>query len=219
MAAAVASTQQRMSTAPAGLALSGTRCVIFSHHERAPLLSFDTIVSSGAIKAQLEAQQRVRAWRAAEREYYSYSMMSSGAGRRTASFSKMGAPAYYGKKKKSSDKFACGLTGAEILALQSRELTPEDYEILLQLDESVEKRNVLSELEAAALIESTVEGQVSCSVCLCDLESGESAVLLSCGHCFHPPCIKSWLVKGKDTCPLCNAKAEQDLPAAVAGPA
>merc|ERR1711907_686435 len=79
-----------------------------------------------------------------------------------------------------------------------RELTPEDYEILLRLDESVAKKDVLSAEQAAALIEHTMEEDDSCCVCMCDLESGESAVMLACGPYFHPPCIKDWLVKGKD---------------------
>ena len=81
--------------------------------------------------------------------------------------------------------------------------------MLLRLDESVKKTNVFSEAAAAALIESTLEADAECSVCLVDCESGENAVLLACGHCFHPQCIRSWLVKGKDSCPMCNAKAEQ----------
>ena len=82
--------------------------------------------------------------------------------------------------------------------------------MLLRLDETVEKRNVMSQSEAAALVESTLEGSVECSVCLCDLTSGETCVMLRCGHHFHPGCIKDWLVKGKDTCPMCNTKASQD---------
>ena len=97
------------------------------------------------------------------------------------------------------------MTRAQIRALQDRELTPEDYEILLRLDESVAKKDVLSE-EDAALIEQTMEEDAECCVCMCDLVSGESAVMLACGHYFHPPCIKDWLVKGKDTCPMCNAE-------------
>ena len=117
-----------------------------------------------------------------------------------------------GKGGRSNDeRLECGLTRAQIRALQDRELTPEDYEVLLRLDESVAKKDVLSEEQASALIEQTMETEAECCVCMCDLEGGESAVMLACGHYFHAPCIKDWLVKGKDTCPMCNAKAEQHV--------
>ena len=201
-------------SAPSGLALSGTRCIIASHRTCRPLLSFDTNVSAEALTAQLEAGLRVRTWRAAERERQEEAARELKS-RSRASSSRSSVPATHTaqrqKKVATTHKTSssCGLTRAEIRALQSRELGPEDYELLLRLDESVSKRDVLSETEAAALIESALEGDAECSVCLSDLASGDSAVLLSCGHYFHPPCIKAWLVKGKDTCPNCCAKATQ----------
>ena len=181
--------QPRLHTAPPGLGVSGTKCIIFDATQRGvkPLMSFETTASAAALKAQLAAKERVRAYRAGAR----------------ASFS---TPRYAPAAFSSS---SCSLSPAEVYALMSREISPEDYELLLRLDEGVEKKDRMSESDAAALLESTLEGEAQCSVCLCDIESGESTVLLACGHHFHPACIKSWLVKGKDTCPLCNAKAMQ----------
>ena len=201
----------RVSTAPPGLSLSGSRVTIYKHRELKPILSFDTVVSAAALKAQLEAKQRVRAWCEREREAATASeRMSSGRSKSTS------APAptnvISGKKhsaSRASSSSSCGLSQAQIRALQARELTPEDYDMLLRLDETIEKRNVLSQSEAAALVESTLEADAECSVCLCDIASGEQCVLLGCGHHFHPGCIKDWLVKGKNTCPMCNTKASQ----------
>lgn len=45
---------------------------------------------------------------------------------------------------------------------------------------------------------------LDCSVCLGELEEGESVrALPNCGHVFHVYCIDSWLVQ-HSTCPLCR---------------
>ena len=221
-------TYRRPHTAPTGLSLSGTSVTIFSK-DSVPLFSFHSYTPSAELlKAQLEAQARVKAYRAAERQRAEEEARTSRNGSRRPSLTMpppttwRPAPCKIKKSKGKSgrsgysgsggdDRLECGLTRAQIRALQDRELTPEDYEILLRLDESVAKKDVLSAEQAEALIEHTMEEDESCCVCMCDLESGESAVMLACGHYFHPPCIKDWLVKGKDTCPMCNAKAEQHV--------
>ena len=58
------------------------------------------------------------------------------------------------------------------MTLMTRDLTPEDYELLLHLDESVAKKNVLSEKDASALLETTLEANTECTVCMCDMEIG-----------------------------------------------
>ena len=194
-----------------------------------PLFSFHSYTPSAELlKAQLEAQARVKAYRAAERQRAEEEARTSRNGSRRPSLT-MPPPTTWRpapcKKKRARARadgadtaarvattdWSAVFTRAQIRALQDRELTPEDYEILLRLDESVAKKDVLSAEQAEALIEHTMEEDDSCCVCMCDLESGESAVMLACGHYFHPPCIKDWLVKGKDTCPMCNAKAEQHV--------
>ena len=43
----------------------------------------------------------------------------------------------------------------------------------------------------------------SCSVCLSDIEGGENMKRLSCGHCYHSPCINTWLLRSC-ICPTCR---------------
>jgi hypothetical protein len=46
--------------------------------------------------------------------------------------------------------------------------------------------------------------KISCSVCLQDFQSGDTArVLPHCKHMFHLPCIDGWLLK-HGSCPLCR---------------
>lgn len=51
--------------------------------------------------------------------------------------------------------------------------------------------------------EISVESVVPCAVCLANLEEGEEARSLPCGHTFHRPCIDSWLCKSHQ-CPVCR---------------
>jgi hypothetical protein len=110
-------------------------------------------------------------------------------------------------------------------ALQRRELRPEDYDLLGQLDDSIEQVTLSSEhlksfpvesfqspgtpesdpmysqnLPTAAQAPLSVEG---CSICLVDFEDGdELRKLLPCGHRFHRACIDRWLLKSSTTCPI-----------------
>lgn len=111
------------------------------------------------------------------------------------------------------------LTAAQIQDLMSRDLTPEDYELLLLLDEGVKKAKTLSPEAAAALPRATGAGWVNdaCSICLCALEEDEDVRMLpACGHFFHATCAERWLTSSKSTCPVCGkeeAKQEKALTA------
>ncbi|KAL1555791.1 RING-H2 finger protein ATL63-like [Salvia divinorum] len=51
------------------------------------------------------------------------------------------------------------------------------------------------------------EGEVEdCCICLGDLYRG-SVTALDCRHEFHSDCIRRWLVRGQNFCPLCKAPA------------
>jgi len=100
----------------------------------------------------------------------------------------------------------CGLTNSEVYDLFSRELTPEDYDMLLRLDESVPKSkgcdaNCIDALPRVACDEFKGE---DCRVCLTSFENDDDVVALPCGHHFHASCISTWLSDYRKACPLCN---------------
>jgi hypothetical protein len=50
----------------------------------------------------------------------------------------------------------------------------------------------------------TIPPGTECSICLDDLEAGNSLRRLPCQHVFHSTCIARWLVERSATCPLCK---------------
>lgn len=106
----------------------------------------------------------------------------------------------------------------DIVRLQYRELTPEDYELLCLLDEVIPKKDtapqcLVSRLPCLLAMES---GATQCQVCLCDLQPHTRVSRLPCQHVFHPDCISKWLTQCNGTCPLCLSSVKStslDLPA------
>lgn len=101
-------------------------------------------------------------------------------------------------------------TGADeviklLAAAQFRDLTPEDYEMLLTLDQSVKPKTVskaiLSSIEA---VEANAKGCVGdvCSVCMDPICGTQRVKTLPCNHTFHAPCIDQWLANCSRNCPL-----------------
>ncbi|KAF4669182.1 hypothetical protein FOL47_002663 [Perkinsus chesapeaki] len=132
----------------------------------------------------------------------------------------------------------CGLTARELLDLLSRDITPDDYDTLLKLDqrvpprtakpESISNLTVLSIEEIKQLIG---KGEVDkCGVCLSPLlgnndddsdttgqaSSSSSASpidvirLPRCGHVFHGKCARLWLSKFGRTCPIDRVEVDED---------
>lgn len=56
----------------------------------------------------------------------------------------------------------------------------------------------------AELVEKTGMEAGFCPICL-DADDGPWSVT-RCSHCFHSRCIRSWLSRGKTTCPMCRGK-------------
>jgi hypothetical protein len=91
--------------------------------------------------------------------------------------------------------------------LMTRDITPEDYELLLLLDEGIKKAPTISTNAASAL--PRVKGDAwigeECRICFGAFEDGEDIVCLpGCNHMFHGPCAEQWLASYKATCPLCG---------------
>lgn len=124
-----------------------------------------------------------------------------------------------------------------LAALLRRELRPEDYELLLELDRHVPRPRgeQLTAEEAARLERSDWLGGGSddeptvCPICLDALQTRDVVVhLRPCGHAFHEACAVHWLTTGRAVCPVDNAaialppevrRGEQSFPAANEGSA
>jgi len=115
----------------------------------------------------------------------------------------------------------CGLTMAQVQALQGRELSPEDYELLLQLDEMVPNKTLEADAVEGLLVkeESAEAGAkaqqsftpVDCGVCLSEVETVAELVRLPCTHAFHEVCVTKWLTKYGTTCPFkCSLEPDKE---------
>lgn len=106
----------------------------------------------------------------------------------------------------------CGLSSSELEDLLFREITPEDYDLLLRLDEKVVAKNTASasSVERLPNVRGDKIRELECAVCLVAFEADDVVSSLPCGHSFHRACIARWLSECKRTCPLCG----EEVPAA-----
>lgn len=90
-----------------------------------------------------------------------------------------------------------------LIELQNRDITPEDYDLLLRLDCSV-KPKTLSQAKINRLRSDTVNGTLKevCTICLEDYTPGQETIFLPCGHYFHGQCIQEWLRWTSKKCPI-----------------
>eukprot|EP01103_Thecamoeba_quadrilineata_P009458 TRINITY_DN19220_c0_g1_i1.p1 TRINITY_DN19220_c0_g1~~TRINITY_DN19220_c0_g1_i1.p1 ORF type:complete len:167 (+),score=32.56 TRINITY_DN19220_c0_g1_i1:546-1046(+) len=103
------------------------------------------------------------------------------------------------------------ITHTQLLDLMSRDLTPEDYELLLLLDDTVKKKTLASKtnnisnrarLVSVQEAEKLAEEEALCTICLCNYEPSQYLVPLPCGHNFHKDCIVTWLSSSSVNCPV-----------------
>lgn len=89
--------------------------------------------------------------------------------------------------------------------LQFRDITPEDYELLSQLDDLLPKAATgpNSLVDSLPRLQACHCGATECKVCMEEFEPETQVVRLPCGHVFCPQCITTWLTKHKNACPLC----------------
>jgi len=96
-----------------------------------------------------------------------------------------------------------GLTSHQLQDLLTRDLTPEDYDLLLRLDETVAKKTIsketLSKFKTRTVEE---ESDLVCMICLDLFEIGQVMKTLPCDHSFHIDCIDKWLSSNSNKCPL-----------------
>jgi len=107
----------------------------------------------------------------------------------------------------------CGLSYQQILELQTRELTPEDYEMLSILDETIKKKT-LSQKDVELFPKQTIDNELlkkltdTCTICMTNYGIGEHVKVLPCNHTFHSHCIDQWLTHSSVTCPLDGLSVE-----------
>ena len=93
----------------------------------------------------------------------------------------------------------------QLVDLQHRELTPEDFELLLLLDDTVAPKHVDPELlksfEELSPALARLVGEI-CSICMESFELDQKAKVLPCKHYFHSKCIDNWLSCSSQKCPL-----------------
>mmetsp|Transcript_16192 Transcript_16192/g.42788 ORF Transcript_16192/g.42788 Transcript_16192/m.42788 type:complete len:341 (+) Transcript_16192:81-1103(+) len=108
-----------------------------------------------------------------------------------------------------SMRLSCGLTASEVYSLLSRDITPEDYDLLLRLDDTLAKPTASAEsVRTLPRVErEEFEGR-ECGVCLSAFEAKDAVVGLPCRHFFHQECVSKWLSQCRRTCPLCCTEVE-----------
>lgn len=85
-----------------------------------------------------------------------------------------------------------------------RDITNEDYDMLLVLDEAVPKKTATEEqLEKMVTVEADEDS--FCAVCMCSFDN-DAKGLPCCRAPFHEACIRKWLLECKGTCPHCLAE-------------
>ena len=108
-----------------------------------------------------------------------------------------------------------------VTALQSRDLTNDDYEILLNLDKPQPQGTLpLHIINSFPLIKICgpgdrkhvgLDGDGGCGICMAKVGYGEIIRQIPCGHGFHQPCIDRWLLHQRTVCPKCGLAAYSNL--------
>lgn len=67
--------------------------------------------------------------------------------------------------------------------------------------------------EGSRYLRETQEEPQTCCICLQCFSERENVRTLPCKHVFHSDCIRTWLTKYKQRCPMCNLDIQASLPA------
>lgn len=100
------------------------------------------------------------------------------------------------------------LPDAMVNLLQNRELTADDYEMLLTLDQAkVSQGSTLLHIVNSFPLTKLGAQSHECKVCAVKFKYGDVGRTIPCGHIFHRECIDRWLLHQRSTCPLCGLAA------------
>ncbi|CAF2822727.1 unnamed protein product [Rotaria sp. Silwood2] len=93
-----------------------------------------------------------------------------------------------------------------LLDMQNRDLSPNDYEILLRLDECIQRRTIGKNLLDTFSTINVNETHLNelCTICMEIYTLGQQMKSLPCTHRFHLHCIETYLEKFSIQCPLDN---------------
>lgn len=102
------------------------------------------------------------------------------------------------------------LPDALVNDLMRREITEDDYDLLLQMERNEQEEfSQLTEDDLSCLpLERVREGGqllsigVQCRICLRGFSVGQTVRKLPCRHKFHKDCVDSWLLHSHSTCPI-----------------
>ena len=92
--------------------------------------------------------------------------------------------------------------------LQYRDIIPEDYELLLTLEDKLPKKTIdKSTIKAVPVIRENRTGSEiylqTCVICMSSMTPNENvSVLPICQHRFHTDCIAKWLLNCSQQCPI-----------------
>ena len=108
-------------------------------------------------------------------------------------------------------RLPCGLSASEVADLLFREITPEDYDLLLLLDEGVQRPTAGQSCVDALPLVCPREASGRCAVCFDALGEEADEITedrdvrrLPCSHLFHHGCIARWLGERSRSCPVCT---------------
>ena len=93
-----------------------------------------------------------------------------------------------------------------LLTAVARFSSPEDYEVLLRLDERVQRRTVNKSVFDSLLTVNVNESHLNeqCAICMEEYMLGQALKRLPCSHLFHGNCIETYLKNFSTQCPLDN---------------
>ncbi|XP_001636306.2 uncharacterized protein LOC5516273 [Nematostella vectensis] len=105
-------------------------------------------------------------------------------------------------RRDNADKLGDALI-SQLMTLQDREITPNDFDLLLQLDNFVEVKTVPKHIIDGLQCVTVNEGiDDVCLICMEEYAVGDSMKYLPCRHNFHSACIRTWLTYTSCKCPL-----------------